>query len=98
MRHVRQRDVVDEAAACDQEARVLLAQHARADDIELLVRPLLLPASGRRKDFAGLRHQGTAPSLRINSTARSMELDVLVPGAPLFITLAGCFLRRAHWH
>ena len=83
VRHVRQRDVVDEAAAADQEARILLAQHARADDIEPLVRPLLLAAGGRRKDFAGFRHQRTAFSPRINSTARSTETDdVLVSGKP----------------
>ncbi len=74
VRHVRQRDVVDEAAAADQEARVLLPQHARADYIEPLIRPLLLAADGRRKDLAGFRHQRTAFWARINSTARSTEL------------------------
>ena len=33
MRHIGQHDVVDEAAAPGQEARILLAQHARADDV-----------------------------------------------------------------
>ena len=74
MRHVRQRDVIDKAAATDQETRILLAQHAGADDVERLVRPLLLAASRRRNDLAGFRHQRTVLSPRINSTARSTEL------------------------
>ena len=74
VRHVRQCDVVDEAPASGKEARVFLAQHARADDIEPLIRPLLLPSGRRRMDFAGLRHHRTAVSPRINSTARTTEL------------------------
>ena len=76
MRHVWQRDVVNEAAASDQEARVFLAQHAGTDDIEPLIRPLLLPAGRRREDFARFRHYGLAFSARISSTARSTELTM----------------------
>jgi hypothetical protein len=74
MRHIWQCDIVHEAAAADQKARVFLAQHARADHVEALIRPLLLATGGRRKNFAGFRHQRTALSARINSIARSTEL------------------------
>ena len=76
VRHVRQLEVIDEMAAADQEARVLFAQHARADDVEPLIGPLLLPAGRRREDFACLGHQRLAGSARINSTARSTELTM----------------------
>ena len=82
MRHVRQRDVVDKAAAPDQKARVLLAQHARADDIEPLIRPLLLAAGGRRKDFAGFRHQRHRrfAAHQLDRTLDRID-DVLIAGA-----------------
>ena len=76
MRHIGQSDVIDEAAAADQEARILLAQHARADDVEPLIRPLLLAAGGRREDLACFGHQRAAFSPRISSTARSTELTM----------------------
>ena len=76
MGDVRQRDVVDEAPASGEETGVFLAQHARADDTEPLIRPLLLPAGRGRMDFADLRHQRTAVSPRISSTARTTELTM----------------------
>jgi hypothetical protein len=76
MRHIRQLNIVNEVTATDEEARVFLAQHARADDVEALIGPLLLPPGRRREDFAGFGHQRTGPSGRINSTARSTELTM----------------------
>ena len=76
MRHVRKCNVINETAAPDQEARVFLAQHASADDIEPLVRPLLLPAGRRREDLPGFRHYRLGLSPRISSTARSTELTM----------------------
>ena len=82
VRHVRQRDVVDKAAASDEEARVLLAQHARADDIEPLIRPLLLAAGRAAKGFCRL-----PPSAHRLFAAHQLDRaldradDVLIAGA-----------------
>ena len=66
--HVRQADIVDETAAADQEARVFLAQHARADDLEPLVRPFMLTA--RVAAYRFFRPAPSAASLFRRATIR----------------------------